>query len=332
MKKSLVKMMGLVAAVLCLSALMVGCSSSEQTEAAPEPEAATKMVIGTMMTEDALPLWVAQDNGYFAEEGLDVEIMTFQSAHELSTAFSAGEIDAAMTDIQVSAALYAGGVDVFMPFVTMGVTADQGRFGIITSPESGIESLEDLAGVPIGVGSNTVPEYVMDQLMLAAGIPAEDIAKEEMPKVPVRFEAMMNNQVAAAALPGTLLALGEATGCVVLADDTTGDNISQSVFSVRADYINGLEEGTPDPIAAVMNAWNSGAADINADPESFRPLLIEMAKVPEGIQDTYPVATYPEASLPTADMVEPVLAWMLDKEYLAEELGYDETTGHFVTL
>ena len=324
--------MGLVAAVLCLSALMVGCTSSEQTETAPEPETATKMVIGTMMTEDALPLWVAQDNGYFAEEGLDVEIMTFQSAHELSTAFAAGEIDAAMTDIQVSANLFAKGTEVFMPFVTMGVTADQGRFGIITSPESGIKSLEDLAGVGIGVGSNTVPEYVMDQLMLAAGVSAEDIVKEELPKVPVRFEAMMNNQVPAAALPGTLLALGEATGCIVLADDTAGENISQSVFSVRADYINGLEEGAADPVAAVMNAWNSGAADINAEPESFRPLLIEMANVPEGIQDTYPVSTYPEASLPTDDMVEPVLAWMLDKGYLEEALGYDETTGHFVAL
>ena len=195
------------ASVAALSAVALsGCSSQES--AAPE---ATSMKIGTMQTEDSLPFWVAEQKGFYGDHDVEVEIVTFQSAQELSTAFAAGEIDGAMTDIMVSASLVASGIGLNLAWVTLGATPEQGRFGIQTSPESGIKSLADLKGKGIGVGSNTVPEYVMDKLMEAAGASEGEIVNEEIKKLPVRYESMTNNQVAAAALPGSLLALGEAT-------------------------------------------------------------------------------------------------------------------------
>ena len=153
------------ASVAALSAVVLsGCSSQES--AAPE---ATLMKIGTMQTEDSLPFWVAEQKGFYGDHDVEVEIVTFQSAQELSTAFAAGEIDGAMTDIMVSASLVASGIGLNLAWVTLGATPEQGRFGIQTSPESGIKSLADLKGKGIGVGSNTVPEYVMDKLMEAAG-------------------------------------------------------------------------------------------------------------------------------------------------------------------
>ena len=87
------------ASVAALSAVALsGCSSQES--AAPE---ATLMKIGTMQTEDSLPFWVAEQKGFYGDHDVEVEIVTFQSAQELSTAFAAGEIDGAMTDIMVSA-------------------------------------------------------------------------------------------------------------------------------------------------------------------------------------------------------------------------------------
>ena len=131
--------------------------------------------------------------------------------------------------------------------------AEQGRFGIQTSPESGIKSLADLKGKGIGVGSNTVPEYVMDKLMEAAGASEGEIVNEEIKKLPVRYESMTNNQVAAAALPGSLLALGEATGMITLADDTQGvGNVSQSVLAVRSSWL----EGGKAALESVRLAWN----------------------------------------------------------------------------
>ena len=93
------------ASVAALSAVALsGCSSES---AAPE---ATSMKIGTMQTEDSLPFWVAEQKGFYGDHDVEVEIVTFQSAQELSTAFAAGEIDGAMTDIMVSASLVASGI------------------------------------------------------------------------------------------------------------------------------------------------------------------------------------------------------------------------------
>ena len=306
------------ASVAALGAFgIAGCSSSEGEE--------LSMKIGTLQTEDSLPFWIAEANGMYTDAGLDsVEIITFQSAQELSTAFAAGEIDGAMTDAQVSAALAASGTAVNLAWVTLGATPEQGRFGIMTSPESGITSLTDLAGKGIGVGSNTVPEYVMDRLMEAAGVPDDQIVGEEIKKLPVRYESMANNQVAAAALPGSLLALGEASGMVLLADDTQGDNISQSVFAVSQAWIDG---GGQTALDLVRQAWDAAVEAVNADPESFRALLVEKASLPELVADTYPISTYPEAALPTSEMVDPVLEWMEAKSYLTANVAYDAMKG-----
>lgn len=308
------------ASVAAFSAVALsGCSSKES--AAPE---ATLMKIGTMQTEDSLPFWVAEQKGFYGDHDVEVEIVTFQSAQELSTAFAAGEIDGAMTDIMVSASLVASGIGLNLAWVTLGTTPEQGRFGIQTSPESGIKSLADLKGKDIGVGSNTVPEYVMDKLMEAAGASEGEIVNEEIKKLPVRYESMTNNQVAAAALPGSLLALGEATGMITLADDTQGvGNVSQSILAVRSSWL----EGGKAALESVRLAWNDAVAAIEADPEGFRDLLVEKANLPGIVADTYPISSYPEAELPTKDMVDPVLDWMKGKEYLQADVAYDSETG-----
>jgi NitT/TauT family transport system substrate-binding protein len=292
-------------------------------------EASTaKVAVGTMITEDFLPLWVAEQEGIFGQEDVTAELVTFQSAQELSTALTAGEIDMAMTDPMVAATLTQGGSEVTMEWVTLGETAEQGRFGIMASSESGVKSLADLAGKPIGVGSNTVLEYVMDKLMEQAGVPTDQVKKEEIKKIPVRYEMMTSNQVPAAVLPASLLYLGEQTGMVLVADDTVGSNLSQSVMVVRRDFM-ATDEGAR-AVEKVKASWDEAARKINADPAAYRALLVEKASLPAPIAESYPVSSYPLAQRPTSEMIDPILVWMLEKGYLEETLRYDEATGAFV--
>ncbi|MDR2672837.1 MAG: ABC transporter substrate-binding protein [Coriobacteriales bacterium] len=298
-------------------------SAGSATQTSPGPS----IVIGTMVTEDILPMWVAESEGMLANSGLDVSIQTFQSAQELSTALASGAIEMAMTDIMVSATLEASGTPVALRWVTLGTTPEQGRFGIMASPASGYTTLEQLAGVPIGVGSCTVPEYVMDKLMAAAGVSKDEIIGEEIKKVPVRYEMMVANQVAAAALPGSLLALGEVNGMILIADDRGAENLSQSVMIANADFSQSSEGAAA--LSLLGGIWNEAVRMINDDPEAFRGLLIEKAQLPEPVQATYPVNKYPLTELPSAAMVDPVLDWMFEKGYLSQELRYDPQTGTF---
>lgn len=314
-----------VAGTVGLSVLS-GCSSTGASSAATSAEIGP-VKVGTLATEDILPLWVARDEGLFGDAKIDVEIVEFQSATELIAGVASGEVDLAMTDIMVAASLFASGTDVKLEWVTLGATAEQGRFGIMAGPDSDVNSLADLADVPVGVGSNTILEYVMDRLLEDAGVAADQIKVEELQKLPVRYQAMLEGEVKAAALPGTLLALGEANGCRLIADDTQGDNLSQSVMIARTTFAG--EGDGAECIERIEDVWNEAVALINTDPEKYRATLVEGASLPDEIADTYPISEYPPCEVPSKKMVEPVLDWMIDKGYLDTSLVYRESTGEF---
>jgi NitT/TauT family transport system substrate-binding protein len=333
---SLITTLVLVAGLLP-GAVLAGCASADTGEASGDGTGAKSgaagpisVTVGTLATEDFLPLWTAEFDGTLSSENIAADIQVFQSAQELSAAITAGEVDVAMTDSVVAASLTAGGTPVVLEWVTLGETPGQGRFGILTNPESGFTSLTDLAGKPIAVGSDTMLEYVMDSLMADAGIPAAEVVTEEVKKVPVRYQMVTANQVAAAVLPASLLYFGEQEGMVVLADDTKGpNNYSVSVMVARADFVASAEgQAALEHLRAVHDAQ---VEKINAEPEAFRGLLAEKTSLPETIAGSYPVPTYPVAARPKAEVVEPVLAWMFEKGYLEQPLGYDEVTGQFLS-
>ena len=211
-----------------------------------------RLLVGTLATEDILPLWVAQSEGLFDKANVSVEVVTFQSATELIAGVASGAVNMAMTDIMVTASMFASGIDVQMQWVTLGATADQGRFGIMVGPNSTVTKLEDLAGVPIGVGSNTILEYVMDKLMEGAGIPDDQIVVEELQKLPVRYQAMMSGEVEAAALPGMCAALVPipVIGIPMKTSDLGGED---SLFSIVQ-----MPSGIPVATVAINGAKNAG--------------------------------------------------------------------------
>ena len=353
--------------VMACALLFSGCSKQDAAinSASSANTSTDQVVIGTLATEDILPMWVAESEGAFAEGaasasastagengtnaadesstnaanesstnaantstggGANVRVETFQSATELIAAVTSGSVQLAMTDPMVAASIHASGTPVQIEWVTLGTTAAQGRFGIMTADDS-ITSLQQLAGVPVGVGSNTILEYVMDTLMTRAGVAPEDIEKEELQKLPVRYQAVASGQVKAAALPASLLALGEANGMRVLADDTQGENISQSVMIANSAFAN--TEAGAAAIDRVKQAWNKCSAEINAAPENYRALLASKANLSSDISSTYKLSEYPQAQLPEAQQIDNVLNWMREKGYLAQNLTYNAESGTF---
>ena len=312
------------AALAALSAVSLsGCGSSSPS-----------VKIGTMPTEDILPMWVAEKEGLFDKHGVQAEIVIFDSAQNLSAAITAKEVDLAMTDPMRAVKLCESGSELSMEWITLGTTPEQGRFGVLTSADSGIESLEDLVGCEQGVGvaANTVPEYVFDMLCEQAGVDVAKVKASEVPSLPDRYSLVAAGKLDAAALPGSMLALGQASGLVLLADDTKGDNVSQSVMVARADFKADNAAG----IEAVRAAWDEAADLINANPESYRALLAEKANLNEVVVDTYPISEYPHATTeagasayPLAELIEPQIAWMKKKGYTEKDVSYNEGDGTF---
>lgn len=316
---------------------LAGCGPQGQSSEGDAPV----VRIGTMPTEDILPAWVAQDAGYFTAESVQVELEVFDSAQSLSSAITAGQVDMAMTDVMRAVKLCESGTPVVAEWVTLGTEADQGRFGLAAAADAPYDDLAGLAAfaqehpgdeaASVGVAANTVPEYVFDRLVVEEGLDAAAIPTTEVASLPERYGLASSGKIGAAALPNSLLTLAEQTGCKVLAQDTDGDNLSQSIMVARTSFADEHEQ----EIRAVANAWDRAVEDIDRNPDDFKELLFQKSNINADLTNIYVMSTYPSAlddghlHHPAADLVWPQIEWMRVKGYGAQDMTYDGSTGVF---
>ncbi|MCL2489322.1 MAG: ABC transporter substrate-binding protein [Propionibacteriaceae bacterium] len=303
-------------ALAALGALtLTGCSPSTTppSGAGASGDAVPALRVGTLQTDDLLPLWVAEDQGMLQAAGLDVTITTFQSAQDQIAAVTAGQIDAIMTDMVVGAQLSAGGVP--MRYVTLMQGAPA---GVVAGAGTGITTAADLAGVETGCSSPTILEFIYDKALADAGVPADQIKTTEIKSLPVRLQMLTSGQIKAAALPWTLFQLAVAQGAVpVLGIDQVGSYTS-TVFTVAEKWLD--QPGATSAMTTLLAQWDKAVDVINADPGAQRALLASKANLPSPLDTTYQVRQYPPSGPPPVQQVTDVLTWMTAKGYLKAPL------------
>lgn len=312
-------LMGLLLLALGLVLAVSGCNSNPSSPPEKTPRTAP-LKLGMLPIQDNLPFWVAEKKGYFADEGLRVELIAFPSAMERDSALAAGQIDGALGDILAVAQLINGGTEVRIVSVGQGVTAEEGRFAILASPKSSISKVDQLKNVPIGCSLKTINEYVVDQLLAGAGLKPEEIKKNQMPKIPLRMEALLNGTIQAAVLPDPMAALAEVKGARLIIDDTR-ENITQTVIYFRKPV---LEENLAG-VQGLMRAYARAIEDIRSNPSAFNDLLAEKARVPQEVLTSSAhgmKVVFSPPQLPTEEQVRRVLDWMSAKGLLERPLNY----------
>lgn len=303
------KILCLFLAVVLLAA--TGCSAKKDE----------KVKIGLLPIVDSLPFIVAADKGYFKAEGIEVEIVNFDSALERDSALMAKAIDGTLGDILAVAALNDGGLPTRIVSLGLGETGSEGRFAILTPPNSNLTKPEQLKNVPVAISTNSIIEYVTDNLLAGHGLKKEEIKKESLPKIPVRYELLMQGQIKAACLPDPLAALAESKGANLVVDDTA-TNLSQTVIYFRDEFLN----QNSSQVTKFLKAYARAAADLNENPDSYRNLLVERARVPQEALGVFKMDHYPAPKLPEKEQVEKVVGWMLEKDLLKKQYSYEDLT------
>jgi NitT/TauT family transport system substrate-binding protein len=290
--------------------------SSESEQKAP-PSALPAIRVGTLQTDDLLPLWVAEKESLLTKAGLRVEIQTFQSAQEQVAAVTAGELDAIMTDLVVPLQLTAAKTPMRILTVLQGAPA-----GIVAGKTSGITELAGLAGRKTGCSSPTVMEFIYDKALSNAGVAADNIQTEEIKKLPVRLEMLSSGKIPAAVLPWTLFTLAQQQGAVPLLAEAQDREYTSTVLAFRSEWTQ--QPDTAAALSALLDAWDKAVDVLNADPAHYQALLAEKAKLPDALKTSYPVRHYPHSGLPKREQLEAVVTWMVGKDYLPAPLSYED--------
>lgn len=300
---------------LCLF-LMVGCTN----DANKEQEKTIK--VGLLQIDDSLPFFVAEEEGLFEKYNVKVQLVPFSAARDKDIALEAGELDGVMTDLIVTALIKKGGTDVKVVSLALGATPEEGRFAILTAPNSDIDTLKELQDVPIAISNNTIIHYLAEKMFQTVGLDSGSIETQSIPDLKIRLDALLEGRdVKAALLPDPLATLAEQSGAKAIIDDTKlTNNLSQSVIVFREDILT----SSRDDIINILKAHQEGAQLLNDYPEKYKELVVENAKIPESLTETYPTPTYTPGTLPTEEMVEDVMVWMVEKGLLKEGFSYGE--------
>jgi NitT/TauT family transport system substrate-binding protein len=305
--------LGQAAALALLSQLPVvaGCAP-----AAPP----SSLKLGLLPIIDSLPLYVAEQDGLWKDQGVTVELSLFASALERDAALQAGQIDLVLNDL-VSASLLAssaGTAGYQVVRLSYRGTPSMAMMTVLSAPGSAITQPAQLKGVEIAVSGNTVIEYATDRMLELAGLASADIRKSEVTKIPVRLELLAKAQVRAATLPEPFASLGESMGATRVIDDAkTG--IGTSVITAR----KALIDGSADALRGFLGAYEAAVKSVTASPEKYRALFVDKAKVPQAVEKTLPIPSFPEFQLPTPADVAGVSAWMVGKGLVQQPISYD---------
>ncbi|MFC1960262.1 ABC transporter substrate-binding protein [Chloroflexota bacterium] len=275
---------------------------------------------------DVLPFFIAQEQGYFEEEGVTVVFLPVSSALEREQLFVAGEADGMLTDVigpAITNANAAEGSTVKIVATARQVVEDGPLFRLLASPGSEVTSPEDLAGVAIGVSENSVIQYLGDRLLEDAGLTPDQIVYESVPSIPNRFGLMMEGQLGAAILPDPLAQAAIEAGAILVLEDTivVEDELSQSVLSFSTIVL----EEKPEAVQAFLRAWNRAVEDLNTDSDSFRQLWLDSTNVPESVQDTYVIPPFPQGAITSEAVWDDVNEWLIGREIIDEAASYESS-------
>ncbi len=301
---------------------LFACSSNEAVEKL------TKIRIGLTYTADAVPLVLAEEKGFFISEGLTIELVPFHSDVDRDTAFRSQHIDGMAADLVGSMLLKSTGDDLRIIALTIGSPTKASRVAILASPTSQITAKEHLRGREIAISSNSVIEFITDELLRKNKIDASEIQKTVVPKLAKRLDMLLANEVSAATLPDPLARFAEQHGAVLIVDNE-GDSIEQTVLAFHQNF---LSTHSPE-VKKMLLAYNKAVAELNTDPELFSPLLAKVTQLPEDVQNSYEVIEYPEGLIPSKQQVDRIIEWIAKKGISVTNLGYkDFVTNEYQEL
>lgn len=312
------KLHALLSLLALLSLALAACGG-----ATPVPAEAVTVRFAMLPILDALPMFVAQANGYFAAENLTIEVVPVASAAERDQVMQAGQADAMVNDV-VSTMFY-NQAETTIQIVRFARTAtpEFAQYFILAGPGSGLTSAADLKGVEIAISDATTIDYITDRLLQAEGFAPEEIRTVAIPNIRDRLTALSDGTVRAATMPDPAAAGAVAAGATVVLSDASHPEYGHSVLSFSTDFI----EQHPEAVRGFLAAWERAVTEINADKDKWDELLKANNLLSEQLIGTYTLPNYPTASVPSEAQFADVNAWVKEQGLITADLAYSESVN-----
>ena len=264
---------GLLAAALTLSLTACGGSSSNSDASAAADSGATHLRLIYSPSLCAAPMYIAIENGYFEDEGLDIEQVTVDAAH-VSEAIGADQVDVGMGLIGKMLQPLENGLPIkFTTGIHTGCTK------LLVPGDSDIKSVADLKGKKIGVpGLADAATVVSKRSLSAAGIGVTDQNMEVEFSVYSRndlAQALQNGAVDAIALGDPAASIAEEQYGLTALIDTATDPEYKDEYCCAAFVTSKLAEENPKAAAAFTRAVQKASQWVQENPDETAKIIVD---------------------------------------------------------
>ncbi len=231
-----------------------------------------KVVLGALRFTSSGPVFLALDRGYFAAEGLSVEIAFFQDAPTVAAAAASGDVTFGITAL--TAALFNLAAAGRLKIIAGQAQEKKGYSGnlILVNQKAfaaGYDSLTKLFGQPFGLTQLGSPShYQVGQLADAGGVAVKDLDIRTFQTLPNLVAALKSGGVSWAIIAPPIATDLVDAGAVV-AIGRYSDHGSYQFGGVYA--ATALLESDPDLARRFLRSYKKGVSDysrIVTDPAS----------------------------------------------------------------
>lgn len=218
--------------------------------------------IGILKTTASGPIFIASAKGYFAAEGLEDELVYFESAQPIAVAAASGAID--FGNAGFTGGFYGLAGDGALRIISGGASEvpgyhNQAFLASNKAWDAGLKSLKDMPGHSFAVSQiGSPPHYAMGLAAQKYGFDLKSVRILPLQSIPATEAALTGGQAdvsgATGSLAGVILARGDAKLLGYMGDETpyqlSGTFASRKTADERSDtvrrFLRGLEKGYRD--------------------------------------------------------------------------------------
>ncbi len=243
--------------VLCSLLLVLLLASSASAQ---EP---IKLNLGYSVWVGYGPLFIAADQGYFTEEGLDVTLTDVENPADRFVAMAGGQLNGLVTTLDTLSQYCIADT----PFKAIfGLDESSGGDGIVAN--ASITSVADLAGKNIGVSKGTVSNFLLEYILKENGMSADDVNMINMSQGDVPA-ALAADRIDAGVTWEPHLSRSVDNGAVLLVDSSSTPGLIVDIAVLRQDVI----DANPEAAQGLLNAWNKAIDFWKANPDEAAEIM-----------------------------------------------------------
>lgn len=235
------------------------------------------LVFGTAPWIGQIPVYVAQEKGFFEEEGLDFTLRNFSASGDYMAAFSAGSVDGLAPVSTEAIALAAAGQALKIVLIQ---SNSIGADGILAKDD--VASIEDFLGKRIAVDTSGVSYFFLLQVLNEAGLSAEDVTIVNMDPGTAAAAFESNNvDVAVTYFPYLEQTAAEVSDGKIIYDSSRMPTAITDLYLFSEQYI----EENPEAVQAFVNATLRGYQYAQENPEEANAIAAAAIEItPEEVE------------------------------------------------